>query len=248
MTVLNVSNWTLRHPKKVKELLAAQEKLEEAVHAPSPSNDGFLSAETLEAALNEHTMHTLYHGEERQRAINLARNTIEAQLKAEVNNNLDSYLEQVEAIFNPAAEAYAEAIEKLPATRFTAEGVLGFSEEQREAYHAAREAAGVISWAADWLWELLDLPGQRLDNWGKYFLICAPESVAGLTCLFLEEEHTGEKGYDALLPPLLRALREGARLRIATPSQARADAEEQEQARQGMDEQAWLTLRRDLKL
>ena len=96
--------------------------------------------------------------------------------------------------------------------------------------------------------DLLDLPGQSLGNWGKWFLVCAPESVAGLTCLFLEEEHTGEKGYDALLPPLLRALRQGARLRIAIPSQARADAEEQEQARTEMSNEAWLTLRRSLKL
>lgn len=72
--------------------------------------------------------------------------------------------------------------------------------------------------------------------------------MGGLTCLQLEEEHTGEKGYDALVPPLLRALREGAELRIATPSQARADAEKQEQARTEMSNEAWLTLRRSLKL
>lgn len=246
--MLNVESWNLKHPKKVKELLAAQEKLEQAVHAPAPSNDGFLSAETLEAALNEHTMHTLYHGEERQRAINLARNTIERQLKAEVNNNLNSYLKQVEAIFTPAAEAYAEAVEKLPATRFTAEDVLGFSEEQREAYHTAREAAGVISWAANWLYDLVDLPRQGLGGYSRWFLVCAPESVAGLTVLQLEEDYAGEPAYGALLPPVLRAVREGAYLRVATPAQAREDAEEQEQERQGMDDQAWLTLRRDLKL
>lgn len=246
--MLNVESWNLKHPKKVKELLAAQEKLEQAVHAPAPSADGFLSADTLEAALNEHTMHTLYHGEERQRAINLARNTIESQLKAEVNNNLDNYVKQVEAIFNPAAESYAEAVEQLPSSKFTAEEVLGFSQSQREAYHTAREAAGVISWAADWLWNLLDLPGQSLGGYSRWFLVCAPESVAGLTCLQLEEDYAGEPAYGTLLPPVLRAVREDASLRIATPAQARADAEEQEQARQGMDEQAWLTLRRGLKL
>lgn len=246
--MLNVESWNLKHPKKVKELLAAQEKLEEAVHAPSPSTDGFLSADTLEAALNEHTMHALYHGDERRQAINLARNTIERQLKTEVNNNLDSYLKQVEAIFEPAAEAYTEAVEKLPTGKFTAEDVLAFSESQREAYHTAREAAGTISWAAGWLHSLLDLPGQRLGNWRKWFLVCAPETVGGLTCLHLEPEHSGEPAYGALLPPLLRALREGAELRIATPSQARADAEEQEQARLEMSEQDWLNLRRDLKL
>lgn len=246
--MLNVQSWTLKHPKKVKDLLEAEAELEKAVHAPAPSNEGFLSPDTLEAALNEHTMHALYHGQERQRAINLARNTIERQLKSEVNNNLDSYLKQIEAIFNPAAEAYAEAVEKLPTGKFTAEDVLNFNTGEREAYHSAREAAAVISWAAGWLHDLLDLPGQSLGNWGKWFLVCAPESVAGLTCLFLEEEHTGEKGYDALLPPLLRALREGAYLRIATPSQAREDAEEQEQARTEMSNEAWLTLRRSLKL
>lgn len=246
--MLNVESWNLKHPKKVKDLLEAQAKLEEAVHAPAPSNQGFLQADTLEAALNEHTMYSLYHGEERQRAINLARNTIEAQLKAEVNNNLDSYLKQVEAIFNPAAEEYARAVEKLPTNKFTAEDVLAFSESQREAYHTARQAAGTIAWSAGWLYSLVDLPGQRLGNWGKWFLVCAPETVGGLTCLQLEEEHTGEKGYDALVPPLLRALREGAELRIATPSQARADAEKQEQARTEMSNEAWLTLRRSLKL
>ena len=246
--MLDLKSWNLKHPKKIQELLAAQEKLEEAVHAPAPSNEGFLSAETLEAALNEHTMHTLYHGQERQRAINLARNTIERQLKAEVNNNLNSYLKQIEAIFNPAAEAYTEAVEQLPSSMFTAEDVLGFSQEQREAYHTAREAAGVISWAADWLWELLDLRGQSLGGWGKWFLVCAPESVAGLTCLFLEEDYAGEPAYGALLPPVLRALREGAELRIATPSQARAAAEKLEAQRQNMSQENWLNLRRDLKL
>lgn len=246
--MINVANWNLKHPKKVKDLLEAQAKLEEAVHAPAPSNDGFLSAETLEAAIDEHTRFTLYNGQERRQAINLAQNTIERELKAQVNANLDKYLEQVEAIFNPAAEAYTDAVEKLPTSKFTADEALGFSGEQREAYDAAREAAGTISWAANWLWGLMDLPGQRLDNWGKWFLVCAPESVAGLTCLFLEEEHTGEKGYDALLPPLLRALREGAYLRIATPSQAREAAQEQEQARSEMSDQDWLNLRRDLKL
>lgn len=246
--MLNVESWNLKHPKKVKELLAAQEKLEQAVHAPAPSNDGFLSAETLEAALNEHTKHTLYSGQERQRAINLARNTIERELKAEVNNNLDSYIIQVKKIFEPAAEAYAEAVEQLPSSMFTAEDVLGFSQEQREAYHTAREAAGVISWAADWLWNLVDLPGQSLGGYSRWFLVCAPESVAGLTVLQLEEDYAGEPAYGALLPPVLRAVREGAYLRVATPAQAREAAQEQENARQGMDEQAWLNLRRDLKL
>lgn len=246
--MLDLKSWNLKHNKKIQELLAAQAKLEEAVHAPSPSTDGFLSADTLEAALNEHTMHTLYHGEERQRAINLARNTIERQLKAEVNNNLDNYVKQVEAIFNPAAEAYAEAVEKLPATKFTAEEVLGFSQEQREAYHTAREAAGVISWAADWLWELLDLRGQSLGGYSRWMLVAEPGSVAGLTVLQLEDDYAGEPAYGALLPPVLRAVREGASLRIATPSQARADAEEQEQARTEMSNEAWLTLRRSLKL
>ncbi|MDV2424765.1 hypothetical protein RAE13_10150 [Corynebacterium curieae] len=246
--MLNVESWNLKHPKKVKDLLEAEAKLEEAVHAPAPSNDGFLSADTLEAALNEHTMHTLYHGEERQRAINLARNTIEAQLKAEVNNNLDSYLEQVEAIFTPASEAYTEAVEKLPASKFTAEDVLGFSEEQREAYHTARSAAGVISWAADWLWELLDLPGQGLGGYSRWMLVAEPGSVAGLTVLQLEEDYAGEPAYGALLPPVLRALREGARLRVTTPAQARAEAEELEAERQNMSNEAWLTLRRNLKL
>lgn len=246
--MLNVTNWNLKHPKKVKDLLEAQAKLEELVHAPTPSNQGFLSAETLEAALNEHTKHTLYSGQERQRAINLARNTIERELKSQVNANLGKYLEQIEAIFNPAAEAYAEAVEKLPASKFTAEDVLGFSEEQRGAYHTAREAAGVISWAADWLWELLDLPGQSLGGYSRWMLAAEPGSVAGLTCLQLEEDYAGEPAYGALLPPVLRALREGAQLRIATPAQAREDAQRQENARQGMDDQAWLTLRRDLKL
>ena len=246
--MLNVESWTLRHPKGVKELLAAQEKLEEAVHAPAPSNEGFLQADTLEAALNEHTMYSLYHGDERRQAINLAQNTIERELKTQVKANLGKYLEQVEAIFNPAAEAYTEAVEKLPATEFTADAVLGFSEEQREAYHTAREAAGTISWASNWLYDLLDLPGQSLGGWGKYFLVCEPGNVGGLVCLQLEEDYAGEPAYGALLPPVLRALRQGAYLRIATPSQAREAAQEQENARQGMDDQAWLNLRRDLKL
>lgn len=246
--MLDVTNWNLKHPKKVKDLLEAQAKLEEAVHAPSPSTDGFLQADTLEAALNEHTMHTLYHGDERRQAINLARNSIERELKTQINANLDSYITQVKKIFEPAAEAYTEAVEKLPTGKFAADDVLNFNAGEREAYHSAREAAGVISWAADWLWELLDLPGQSLGGYSRWMLAAEPGSVAGLTCLQLEEDYAGEPAYGALLPPVLRALREGAQLRIATPAQAREDAQRQENARQGMDDQAWLTLRRDLKL
>ena len=72
--------------------------------------------------------------------------------------------------------------------------------------------------------------------------------MGALTCLQLEPEHSGEPAYGALLPPLLRALREGAELRIATPAQAREDAQRQEQARLEMSDQDWLNLRRDLKL
>ena len=79
-------------------------------------------------------------------------------------------------------------------------------------------------------------------------LVAEPGSVAGLTVLQLEDDYAGEPAYGALLPPVLRALREGAQLRIATPAQAREDAQRQENARQGMDDQAWLNLRRDLKL
>lgn len=246
--MLNVQSWTLKHPKKVKDLLEAQAELEKAIHAPAPSNDGFLSADTLETALNEHTMYSLYHGAERTKAINLARNTIERELKAEVNNNLDSYIKQVEAIFNPAAEEYAQAMEKLPTGKFTAEQVLNFNEPERVAYHSAREAAGAISWTANWLWALLDLRGQSLGGYSRWFLVCAPETVAGLTVLQLEEEHTGEKAYDSLLPPVARALREGASLRVAVPAQARAEAEKLEAERQNMSNESWLNLRRDLKL
>lgn len=246
--MLNVESWNLKHPKKVKDLLEAQAKLEEAVHAPAPSHDGFLSADTLEAALNEHTLHSLYHGDERRQAINLARNSIERELKTQINANLDSYITQVKQVFKPAAEAYAEAVEQLPSGKFTAEDVLNFNEPERVAYHSAREAAGVISWAANWLWELLDLPGQSLGGYSRWMLAAEPGSVAGLTCLQLEEEHTGEKGYDALVPPLLRAVREGAELRVATPAQARAEAEELEAERQNMSNEAWLSLRRSLKL
>lgn len=246
--MLNVESWNLKHPKKVKDLLEAQAKLEEAVHAPAPSTDRFLSADTLEAAIDEHTKYAVMQGDERRQAINLARNTIERQLKTEVNNSLGSYLKQVEAIFNPAAEKYTEAVEKLPTGKFTAEDVLAFSESQRGAYHTAREAAGVISWASGWLYDLLDLPGQRLGGYSRWVLVAEPGSVAGLTCLQLEEDYAGEPAYGALLPPLLRALREGAELRVATPAQARVAAEEQEQARLSMDSQDWLNLRRDLKL
>lgn len=246
--MLNVESWNLKHPKKVKDLLGAEAKLEQLVHAPAPSNDGFLSADTLEAAIDEHTKYAVMQGEERQRAINLARNTIERELKAQVNANLDSYITQVKKIFEPAAEAYAEAVEKLPTGKFTAEDVLAFSESQREAYHTAREAAGVISWASGWLYDLLDLPGQRLGGYSRWVLVAEPGSVAGLTCLQLEEDYAGEPAYGALLPPLLRALREGAELRVAIPAQARVAAEEQEQARLSMSDQDWLNLRRDLKL
>lgn len=246
--MLNVESWGLKNPKKVEDLLKAQAKLEELVHAPAPSNDGLLSADTLEAAIDQQTRFALYNGDERRQAINLARNTIERELKTQVNANLDKYLEQVKQIFEPAAEAYAEAIEQLPSGKFTAEQVLNFNEPERVAYHSAREAAGVISWAADWLWNLLDLPGQSLGGYSRWFLICAPESVGGLTCLQLEDDYAGEPAYGALLPPVLRALREGAQLRVATPAQARAEAEELEVQRQNMSNEAWLTLRRSLKL
>ena len=169
-------------------------------------------------------------------------------MKAEVNNNLDSYLKQVEAVFAPAASAYADAVEKLPASKFTADEALGFSGEQRGAYDTAREAAGTISWASGWLYDLLDLRGQSLGGYSRWFLVCAPETVGGLTCLQLEDDYAGEPAYGALLPPVLRALREGAQLRVATPAQARAEAEELEAERQNMSNEAWLTLRRSLKL
>lgn len=244
--MLNLNEWNLKHSKEVNQLLKAQEKLEEVVNSPAPDTSGLFDPKTTESTLDALIQHSLVSGHERVRAVNQARGLIERKLNQEIQNNLDNYLAQASESFDKAAEQYEANIDLLPSTPFTAEDVLGFSAEQREAYDRVCEAAGVLSHWMGWSLELTELPAESLGPWSKFFTIVSPETVGGLVVLQLEEPSTGNTAWDKTLPVVARALREGASLRLASPTAARREADRVEEERQAMSDEAHRVLRSGL--
>ena len=245
---MNLNNWNLKHSKEVNQLLKAQEKLEEVVNSPAPDTSGLYSEKTLEKTLDDMVNHSLVSGHERVRAVNQARSLIENKLNQEIQNNLDNYLAQAAESFDEAAQIYEQNIHLLPSKPFTAEDALGFSAEQREAYDRVVDAAGVLSYWMDWALALKELPAESLGRWNKHHVIVDADNVGGLMILELEEASTGNTAWDRTLPVVARALREGASLRLATPTTARREADRVEEERQGMSDEAHRVLRSGLGL
>ena len=243
---MNLNEWNLEHPKGVVQLLNAKKKLEQVTDSPAPDTSGLFNEKTLEKTLDAMVNHSLVSGHERVRAVNQARSLIENKLNQAIQENLDSYLEQTSESFDAAAEKYEKNIMLLPAKPFTAEDALGFSAEQREVYDKVVEAAGVLSHWMSWSLELTDLPAQGLGPWSKWHTIVSPENVGGLMVLELEDASTGNTAWDRTLPVVARALREGATLRLATPTTARREADRVEEDRQEMPDKEHRALRAGL--
>lgn len=244
--MLNLNSWEMKHSKEVNQLLKAQEKLEEVVNSPAPDTSGLYSEKTLEKTLDAMINHSLVSGHERVRAVNQARGLIENRLFQEVQSNLDDYLEQAAESFDKAAEQYESNIYELPSTPFTAEDVLEFSADQRDAYGQVVEAAGVLSHWVGWALELTELPAEGLGPWSKWHTIVDCDNVGGLIVLELEEGSTGNPAWDRTLPVVARALQEDSTLRLASPSTAYRGAQALEQERQEMPDKEYAALRAGL--
>ncbi|OFT34652.1 hypothetical protein HMPREF3169_05260 [Corynebacterium sp. HMSC08C04] len=244
--MLNIDSWNLNHPKAVLDLLEAQEKLNQIADSPAPDRNGLFNAKTVEKTLNAMVEHSLRTGPERLRAITNAQSAIQNRIDSTVAAHLDNYLEQARGSFDDAANAYYAALEELPVEPFTAHDVINFSKPQREAYDAAREAAGTISHWIDWSNDLRQLPGQGMGAWTSWNLVASPQTVGALMILQLDETAGLEPAYQAILPTLAKAIRDGAELRLATPAQAKTDAAEVEAERQEMSEPAHRALRTSL--
>lgn len=240
--MLNLNDWSLKHPKNVSQLLKAQEKLEQLINAPEPDVSGLFNENTLESTLDAMIQHSLVSGGQRVREVNRARTLIENRLNQAISSNLDSYLEQADESFNAAAQAYEANIYELPSTPFTAEDALGFSAHQREVYEKVVEAAGVLEAWMNWALELTELPGQGLGPWSKWHTIVDADNVGGLMILELEDSSTANPAWDRTLPVVARALREGGSLRLASPSTAYRGAQALEANRQEMPDKEYAAL------
>ncbi len=122
-----------------------------------------------------HAHHKLTSGSETREATNLAQRKIADALSQEVNKHLDDYLDQIEAQFIPAAEAYAEAVQALP-REFDSKDVTGWDPKTFEAYSWAKQANTAIEAAKTWLLNLERvLPSETFNNaYASEFLILAP--------------------------------------------------------------------------
>lgn len=243
---LNIREWNMKHSKEVTQLLKAQEKLEQLINAPEPDVSGLFNEKTLESTLDAMIQHSLVSGSQRVREVNRARTLIENRLNQAIQENLDDYLSQASQSFDKAAQIYEANIYELPSTPFTADQALGFSEEQREAYDKVCEAAGVLEAWMNWAFELTELPGQGLGPWSKWHTIVDAYNIGGLMILELEDAGAGNPAWSRTLPVVSKALREGACLRLATPTAARRGADSLEQERQEMPDKDYAALRSGL--
>lgn len=246
-TINQIRSWSVDHPAGVQRILDCCEALELS-QPEAPGWDGLSDPKKVAKAVEANALFNAASGEATRTAYTTARNILANNLVSAVADNLESYTEQWEAVFNEAAEKYEKAAEKLP-TEFSANQVTTFEPTQFEAFCSAREAVAVLHDARRWLMHVNRLiPGQRFDSsqWAKEFLILEPDTVATYAAIQLADTRGVDNALRSVDPVLLKAVHSGAALEFRLPAEARDSVRSWEEQRQGMADEEWARVRAGL--
>lgn len=222
--VSRLEDYPLNHPEHVKEMLAELDNVRFATldepPLPDPTNteevQEYLERCALVAVLNQLPANsnqpapfTLYKRRFQDR---LARDIL-----AEVEDNKQFYIDQLRDKFVPVAQAYKEAVQKLPAQPFTDSELLQWEPKQFGYYQQARDAAsqlkGFLTVAVD---ILCFMPSERftLDKLeDPNLLIVEPENVAQLFAV-LDDSSEYDDAFNRLIPNVYHAVQRGAELKF----------------------------------
>lgn len=220
MIIDTVRKFGINHPKPVQTLLDAADALADA-EADAPGWDGVLDPAKVGEVVRAHAQHKLTSGKEMREAINQAQLKIAQALSAEVKNNLDSYIPQIEDVFAPAAEAYAEAVKDLP-REFTATEVTDWAPAQFDAYTRAKQASQIIEQAKNWMLNLGKVV--RAESFPNHLnnelIVLEPDCLERYAAIQKATGNT-DPAMRAVNPVRLRAVQDGARLQLQLPSRVR---------------------------
>lgn len=222
LNVQSINEWPLEHPKEVSDLLKAYSNVQNyGEQAPSWK---FLEkpAKTVGVILEQARWAALTDNSTMPRVLERAHNIIGNSIIKAARDNFGFYQQQVEAQFNQASEPYAKAVAKLPSF-FEDRDALGFTPEQFEAYQAAKQAAGPLRFAIEFMKDATDT--LRLGKLGEHrdiFLIVQPHDLEQYKAIQFGSREISSAEL-AVFPELRSALAVGATLRLATPSQAAGD-------------------------
>ena len=137
-------------------------------------------------------------------------------------------MDQLGGRFDSAAKAYVKSSAKLPES-FAGDDIAGFETEMFDAYQKTKQAAAEIRAVRDFLVSLRSLsPANGKDTYQVQFLVLDPGSCKTFAEIQYAAPASTDRIYEAVDPVMLKAIRAGARLRIATPDERDAQCAEYE--------------------
>lgn len=232
LTYHQIQKWSeigLRHPAPVAEWIDADKALNQHLQdsEPSPRLDPANIAEYVEAK----TKYLLYQGEPRSQAIQSAREAIKYNVISTARENIDAYTTQLTKRFNAAAKTYVESSRKLPEV-FVGEDLAGFDTETFTAYQQTKEAAAEIMAIRGFLASIYTVAPTGLTGTQHHvaFLVIDPGTPEVYSQVQFSAPASTDRIYEAVDPLMLKAVRAGAQLRMATPTQRNAECAEYETA------------------
>lgn len=231
-----VNGWGVNHPKDVRNALDCLRELDNA-HAVEPDWSGIFDPATVAETVQAHAAYNASQGEPRSTALERARKQLEDELTDAVTVAFDGYVKQWEERFNAAAKQYTAAAELLP-REFNAEDTAAFTVQQFQALQDAKSAAVDLKIAESFLLSSTGVVRDQSFNDNLHateFLIMDPGSVD----LYVAVTNTTGSGYSdpvyaSVEPVLLKAVKDGATLRLATPNEATDCVNDYEQQCQAM--------------
>lgn len=229
-----IADWTklgLTHHEEIASLIEADRVLDSYIGKRGEQLPAMTDPKTVIAAVEaraERLAITDGPNSPLSKAISSARSTIAHQGVAAARANLDHYLDQLGGRFDQAAKAYVKSSAKLPEV-FAGDDIAGFDTEMFDAYQQTKQAAAEIRAVRDFLVSLRSLsPANGKDTYQVHFLVLDPGSPETFAEVQYAAPESTDRIYEAVDPVMLKAVRAGARLRIATPAERDAQCAEYE--------------------
>lgn len=222
-TVKNWADLGLTHHPEIEKLIETDRVLDTYLRTPAAELPSLLDPETVVAGIEARAeINALRSGLDSpmSKAVAGARNVIENTGIRVARENLDHYTAQLTERFEEAATTYRASAELVPVD-FCGDDLAACTTEQFNAYRSLAESSAVLLQIRSFLTTTRILsPSANSTNYAIDFLIMdpgSPELYAEIQ--FAEPQNNTDRLRAAVNPILLRAVKAGAELRIATPEE-----------------------------
>lgn len=216
----------LKHHAKVAAFVEADRKINEYIAESQPQLPSLADPENIVEAIEAHAEHIALregHNSPVAQAVAKARTAVAHNGIRAGRENVDHYRDQLTARFDKAAKVYVRESAKLP-EQFTGDDLAGFDTDTFAAYQATKQAAAEIRSVRDWLSSLSQiLPGSSLADYRPQFLVLDPGSTEVFSAVQHAAPASADRIFEAVDPVMLKAVKAGAELRMATPAERNAE-------------------------